>query len=69
MEIKDFTDGLLNLDGEGISYEGDSLKFSVNPSNLNVIVPDEKNKQPFLSEKKILDLIKNIIYESPKKEQ
>lgn len=69
VEIKDFTDGLLNLDGEGISYEGDSLKFSVNPSNLNVIVPDEKNKQPFLSEKKILDLIKNIIYESPKKEQ
>lgn len=68
VEVREFSDGILNLDGEGISFEGDTLKFSVNPNNLNVIVPDDNNKQPFLSETKILELIKSIIYESPKKE-
>ncbi|MDO5759396.1 MAG: diacylglycerol kinase family lipid kinase [Bacteroidota bacterium] len=69
VEVKNFEDGILNLDGEGIEYKEKSLKFCVEPNDLNVIVPDKKNKQPFLSEKKILDLIKSIIYELPKKEE
>lgn len=68
VKIMNFEDGILNLDGEGIEYNEKELGFCVEPNNLNVIVPDKKNKQPFLSEKKILDLIKSIIYESPKKE-
>ncbi|MBR1769757.1 MAG: diacylglycerol kinase family lipid kinase [Bacteroidales bacterium] len=66
VQLKNFSDGILNLDGEGISYQGNVLNFSVNPQNLNVIVPDEKNKQPFLSELKILEQIKKIIYEQQK---
>ena len=68
VEVTNFEDGILNLDGEGIEYKQNNLEFCVEPNDLNVIVPDKKNKQPFLSEKKILYLIKSIIYESPKKE-
>ncbi|MBQ9311522.1 MAG: diacylglycerol kinase family lipid kinase [Bacteroidales bacterium] len=63
VEVLDFEDNIINFDGEGIEYKGNNLKFTVNPSNLNVIIPQEENKQPFISEEKIKEFIKNIINE------
>lgn len=66
VEILDFQDGIINLDGEGIEYPNTELKFTVNSNNLNVIIPQESNKQPFISEAKIKEFIRNIINEQQK---
>lgn len=62
-EVLEFDDGLINLDGEGIEFSGNKIEFTVNPSNLNVIIPQEHNKQPFISEEKIKEFIRSITNE------
>lgn len=61
--VENFDDGLVNLDGEGIECPDKSLTFKIKPNNLNIIIPDEKHRQPFPNPAKILETIKSIIYE------
>jgi len=60
VRLLDFEDGLINLDGEGIEIGEKELVFKVNPLSLNLIIPDEKRKENFLSETKIAELIQEI---------
>lgn len=60
VRLLDFEDGLINLDGEGIEMKDNELVFKVNPASLNIIIPDEKHKENFLSETKIAELIQEI---------
>lgn len=60
VRVTDFSDGLINLDGEALEFTDNELEFTVNPSSLNVIIPDEKHSEIFPHENKISELIKQI---------
>ncbi|MBQ7985057.1 MAG: hypothetical protein IJ250_05400, partial [Bacteroidales bacterium] len=60
VKVLGFEDGLINLDGEAVETADSELEFSVKPSSLNVIIPDEKRSEVFPGEAKIAELIKQI---------
>ncbi|MGP1514666.1 MAG: diacylglycerol/lipid kinase family protein [Bacteroidales bacterium] len=60
VKVIGFDDELINLDGEAMEIKDNILEFKINPSSLNVVIPDEKRSEIFPGEVKIAELIQQL---------
>ena len=60
VKVINFEDELLNLDGEPVEIKQNILEFKINPSSLNVIIPNKKLSEQLPHENKIAELVRQI---------